>query len=191
MALLARQLYDFEGYLELEASSNVKHEFLDGNAWAMAGGSPRHAAVAGRVMRLIGQSLVGHPCEVFTSDLRIRVTETGLATYPDVSVICNQVELDPEDRRGQTATNPTLLVEVLSPSTEAYDRGEKLAHYKRIESLREVLLVAHDENRIDLWRRTSHGWTQISFRPGQEVEVESLHGIRLPVDEVYLDRVAM
>lgn len=191
MALLARQLYDFEGYLELEASSDVKHEFLDGNAWAMAGGSARHAAISMRIGRLLGQALAPRPCEVFSSDLRIRVTETGLATYPDVSVICNRVELDPEDRRGQTATNPTLLVEVLSPSTEAYDRGEKLAHYKRIASLQEVLLVAHDEDRIDLWRRTPHGWTQISFRPGQEVELESLHGIRLPVDGVYLDRVEM
>lgn len=190
MALLARQPYDFDEYLELEASSDVKHEFLDGNVWAMAGGSPRHAAVAMRMGRLLGRALEGHPCEVYSSDLRIRVTETGLATYPDVSVICNQVELDPEDRRRHTAINPTLLVEVLSPSTEAYDRGEKLAHYKRIPALREVMLVAHDERRIDLWRRTASGWTQLTFHAGQAVELESLHGIRLSVDDVYFDPLA-
>lgn len=190
MALLARQPYDFDDYLELEASSEVKHELLDGNAWAMAGGSPRHAAMAMRVGRLLGQALDRQPCEVFSSDMRIRVKETGLATYPDVSVICDRVELDPEDRRGHTAINPSLLVEVLSPSTEAYDRGEKLAHYKHIPALREVMLVAHDEHRIDLWRRTATGWTQLTFHAGQAVELESLHGIRLPVDDVYFDPLA-
>ncbi len=190
MALLARQPYDFDEYVELEASIDVKHEFLDGNVWAMAGGSPRHAAMAMRVGRLLGQALGPHPWEVFSSDMRIRVKETGLATYPDVSVICNRVELDPEDRKGHTAINPTLLVEVLSPSTEAYDRGEKLAHYKRIPSLREVMLVAHDERRVDLWRRTATDWTQLSFHAGQAIELESLHGIRVSVDDVYFDPLA-
>jgi Uma2 family endonuclease len=190
MALLARQPYDFDQYLELEASSDVKHEFLDGNVWAMAGGSPRHAALAANVGGLLGRALTGQRCQVFSSDLRIRVAETGLATYPDVSVICDQIELDPEDRRRHTATNPTLLVEVLSPSTEAYDRGEKLAHYKRIASLREVMLVAHDENRVDLWRRTASGWTQLTFHAGQAVELESLHGIHVSVDDVYFNPLA-
>lgn len=190
MALLAEQPHTFFDYVEMEQGSSTKHEFLDGNVWAMAGGSPRHAAVAGNLLRLLGQALLEHRCQAHTSDLRIRVTETGLATYPDVSVICNEIELDPEDHRGHTATNPTLLVEVLSPSTEAYDRGDKLAHYKRIASLREVLLVAHDEHRIDLWRRAAGGWTQRTFHAGQEVELESLHRIRLSVDDVYFDPLA-
>ena len=190
MALLARQPYDFDEYLELEASSDVKHEHLDGTAWAMTGGSPRHAAIASNVGGLLGRALAGQRCQVFSSDLRIRVPETGLATYPDVSVVCGKIELDPEDRKGHTITNPTLVVEVLSPSTEAYDRGEKLAHYKRISALREVMLVAHDERRIDLWRRTATGWTQLTFHTGQAVELEGLHGIRVPVDDVYLDPLA-
>lgn len=190
MPLLARQPYDFDEYLELEASSDVKHELLDGNAWAMTGGSPRHAAMAANVGGLLGRLLAGQRCQVFSSDLRIRVAETGLATYPDVSVICGSIELDPEDRKGHTINNPTLVVEVLSPSTEAYDRGEKLAHYKRIAALREVMLVAHDERRIDLWRRTASGWTQLTFHAGQAVELESVHGIRVPVDDVYFDPLA-
>ncbi len=190
MSLLARQPYDFDEYIELEASSDVKHELLDGNAWAMTGGSPRHAAISGNVVGLLKQALGNQRCQVFSSDLRIRVVETGLATYPDVSVVCGKIELDPEDRKGHTITNPTLVVEVLSPSTEAYDRGEKLAHYKRISALREVMLVAHDERRIDLWRRTATGWTQLTFHTGQAVELEGLHGIRIPVDDVYLDPLA-
>ncbi len=186
----ARQAYDFEDYLELEASSDIKHEFLDGNAWAMAGGSPRHAAIAIRVGRLLGQGLTGYRCEVFSSDLRIRIMETGLATYPDISVICDRIAFDPEDRKGHTATNPTLVVEVLSPSTEAYDRGEKLAHYKHIPSLREVVLIAHDEHKIDLWRRSDESWTQQTFGPGQLVELQSLHRITLSVDDVFFDPLA-
>jgi len=190
MAQLARQPYSFDAYVELEQSGTTKHEFLDGNVWAMAGGSPEHAAVAGKLVQLLGQALEGRPCRVFTSDLRVRVTATGLGTYPDASVICGGIELDPEDRRGHTAINPLVLVEVLSPSTEAYDRGEKLAHYKRIDALHEVLLVAHDEHRIDLWRRTDKGWTQRSFGPGEQVVLESLHDIRVSVDDVYFDPLA-
>lgn len=96
---------------------------------------------------------------MFSSDLRIRVVETGLGTYPDVSVVCGPLELDPADPRGHTVTNPVLVIEVLSPSTEDYDRGEKLAAFKRIASLREVVLVAHDERRLEIWRRVGAIWT--------------------------------
>lgn len=181
--LLARQPFSFDDYVELEASSPVKHEFLDGEVWAMAGGSVEHSAIAANLARVLGQALLGQRCRVFSSDLRIRVEATGLATYPDLSVICERVALDPADRKGHTATNPTLLV-------EAYDRGEKLVHYKQIASLREVVLVAHDEPRIDLWRRTERSWTQLSFRPGEVAELASLHGVALPVDDVYFDPLA-
>mgnify|MGYP002619913522 CR=1 FL=1 len=187
MSQLARQPYTFEEYVALEETSPVKHEFLDGEVWAMAGGSPDHAAVSGNLVRLLGQALMERACRVFTSDLRVRVAATGLGTYPDASVICDRIELDPEDRKGHTALNPTVLVEVLSPSTEAYDRGEKLAHYKRIESLREVLLVAHDERRVDLWRRLDGVWTQLTFRGDETIELESLPGVRLSIDDIDFD----
>lgn len=159
MAELARQHHSFADYLELEAISRVKHEYLDGHAWAMAGGSPDHAAIAINVAIILGSALRDRPCRVYSSDLRVRVKATGLATYPDLTVVCGTLETDPEDRRGNTATNPTLLVEVLSPSTANYDRGEKLAHYKQIPSIREILLIAHEEHRLELWRRTDTGWT--------------------------------
>lgn len=180
----ARARFTYAEYLDVEETSIVRHEFLDGVVYAMAGGSPEHAAVQASVIRRLGNALDGRPCRVFTSDLRIRVVDTGLATYPDASVVCGPLELDPEDAKGHTATNPTLLVEVLSPSTEKYDRGDKLAHYKRIPSLREVMLVAHDDRRVDLWRRTTRGWTQVVFHEGQSVQLES-RGCSLSVDEIY------
>jgi Uma2 family endonuclease len=123
---------------------------------------------------------------VYTPDLRVRVAETGLTTYPDVSVICDDIETESEDKQGQTALNPTLLVEVFSPSTETYDRGEKVAHYKRVASVREIMLVAHDEHRVDLWRRTKRGWTQRVFRDGEDVELTSLE-CALPVRDIYFN----
>jgi Uma2 family endonuclease len=159
MTELGRQRHSFAEYLDLEAISRVKHEYLDGQAWAMAGGSPRHSAIAANLTATLIVALRDRSCQVYTSDLRVRVKATGLATYPDLSVVCGTLETDPEDRGGNTAINPTLVVEVLSPSTEDYDRGEKLAHYKQIPSLREILLVAHEEHRLELWRRTDTGWT--------------------------------
>ena len=113
----ARQLFSFADYVLLEEMSTVKHEFLDGEVWAMAGGTPDHAAIAGNVFALLTTGLRGERCRVFTSDLRIRVRGTGLGTYPDASVVCDSLELDPEDQKGHTVLNPTVLVEVLSPSS--------------------------------------------------------------------------
>jgi Uma2 family endonuclease len=189
MTQLARPVFSFADYVRLEESSTVKHEFLDGVVYAMAGGSPDHAAIAGNVIRLLGNALEGKRCHVFTSDLRIRVKKTGLGTYPDVSVVFDRLELDPEDLTGHTATNPTLLVEVLSPSTEDYDRGEKLAHYKRIDGLTEVVLVSHDDHRVEVVRRRDGRWRTVAFGAGAQVELTSLD-VRLSVDEIYRDPLA-
>jgi Uma2 family endonuclease len=189
MAELARHRFTFHDYVQIEEDSTIKHEFLDGVIYAMAGGSIEHAAVGGNVIGLLRAALVGRRCRVFTSDLRVRVAATGLATYPDVSVICEKVERDPADPKGHTALNPVLLVEVLSPSTEDYDRGEKLAHYRLIPSLQEVMLIAHDERRVDVWRRAGDHWTQLSSRAGERVQLESI-GASLPVDAIYDDPLA-
>jgi Uma2 family endonuclease len=185
----ARQRFSFDEYVRLEEDANVKHEFLDGEVWAMAGGSPEHAAIAGNVIALLGAALRDRPCRVYTEALRVRVKETGLATYPDASVVCDRLELDPDDAKGHTAIDPTFLLEVLSPSTEAYDRGEKLAHYKRIPTLREVMLVSHEGRHIELWQRTGAGWACRRYTEGETVELRSL-GCALPVEEVYRDPLA-
>lgn len=186
MTQAARQLFTFADYLRLEEMSPVRHEFLDGQVWAMAGGSPDHSAIAVNVQTALVEGLRGRRCRVFNSDLRVRVKKTGLGTYPDGAVICGRIELDPDDEQGHTAVNPVLLVEVLGPTTEKYDRGEKLEHYKQIESVREVMLVAHDDRRVDLWRRTERGWTQLVFRDEQSVELTSVD-CAIPVEAIYFD----
>jgi Uma2 family endonuclease len=115
-----RTRYSWAEYLALEASSNVKHEFLDGQIYGMAGGTPEHAALAAATIGILFGQLRGGPCRVYDADLRIRVLATSLATYPDAAVVCGPLERDPADPDG--VTNPTLLVEVLSSSTEEYDR---------------------------------------------------------------------
>jgi Uma2 family endonuclease len=184
VTLAARQRYSFAEYVALEAISPVRHEYFDGQVWAMAGGSPSHAAIAVSVASLLRAGLRGRPCRVFGSDLRIRVRATGLGTYPDVSVVCESLELDPEDAKGHTVVNPILVVEVLSPSTEDYDRGEKLAAFKRIASLREVVLVAHDERRLEIWRRVGAIWTTEIVRGDAVARLESV-SCDLPLGEVY------
>src|SRR5437763_840040 len=119
-----RRSFSFRDYLELEAASNTKHEYSAGEIYAMAGGSPAHAALSMAVGGALLAQLRGGPYRVYSSDLRVRVSATGLATYPDVTVVCGPEEHDAQSE--STVINPAVLVEVLSPSTEEYDRGEKL-----------------------------------------------------------------
>jgi len=179
----ARQTFSFEAYLDLEQVSPVKHEFLDGQVWAMAGGTPDYAAVSVNVSTLLSAGLRGRPCRVYSSDLRVRVLATGLGTYPDVTVVCGGPEFDAEDRKQQTVTNPRVIVEVLSPSTAIYDRGEKLTHYQQIPSLEEIALITHDEKRVDVFRRSAEGWTLHSVTAGS-VDLQSI-GLELPLAEIY------
>src|SRR3954454_3124163 len=151
--LAPRHRYTFEEYLELEQVSQVRHEFYAGEIYAMAGGTPEHAALAAAVTVMLGRQLAGGPCRVYSSDLRIRVLATGLATYPDVTVVCDKLETDPES--SHTATNPTVIFEVLSPTTEKYDREDKYAHYRRIPSLQAYVLVSQDERRIEVFTRNA------------------------------------
>jgi Uma2 family endonuclease len=182
--------FSFAEYVMLEEDSGTKHEFLGDQVWAMAGGAPEHAATAGNVVTLLNVQLVGQKCRVFTSDLRIRVVATGLGTYPDVSVVCGRLELDPQDPNRQTVVNPRVLVEVLSPSTEQYDRGDKLHHYQQIRSLEEVVLVAHDRREIEILRKESDGtWSRHFARDRETARLASI-ACDLPVDEVYRDPLA-
>jgi Uma2 family endonuclease len=174
--------YTYAEYLDLEEASNSKHEFLDGEIYAMAGGTPEHAALAAALTIAVGSSLRGGPCRAYSSDLRVRVLATGLATYPDLTVICGPLETDPDSR--VTAVNPTLLAEVLSDSTEDYDRGEKLDHYRQIPSLQECLLISHREKSIERWRRSGGSWERTVAGAGDLLELRSI-GCTLRVSDVY------
>jgi len=178
--------YTYSEYVALEEHANVRHEFFDGEIYAMAGGTPEHAAICTNVSTALNVQLRGRGCRVHSSDLLIRILETGLATYPDVTVVCARAELDPANRNA--ITNPVVLVEVLSPGTVDYDRGEKLAQYKRIPSLREGVLVAHDESLLEVWRREQDAWTRTEVRSGS-VRLASID-CTLDVADVYRDELA-
>lgn len=175
-------------YLEHEARSETRHDFLHGEVHAMAVGTPQHSALAAVIITELGVALRGKPCRTFSSDLRVHIPATGLTTYPDVSVICGGLETHPEDPNA--VTNPVVLVEVLSDSSEAYDRGPKAAHYRKLTSLRELLLVSQREPRLELFRRNERGiWELHEAGAGETIELVSL-GVRLSVDAVYDDPLA-
>ncbi len=177
----------YQDYLTFERQAPTKHEYVDGLVLAMAGGSPEHARLAAALARSIGNAIAGRPCAVFSSDLRVRIVETQRSTYPDLTVVCGAAETAPDD--DVAITNPMVIVEVLSDSTEADDRGEKFAHYRRIASLREYVLVAQKTQRIEIYRREGERWMLTEQGPGTSFELTSL-GAKISVDEVYLDPLA-
>ena len=175
--------YSLDDYLSVEEMSAVRHEFLNGEIFAMAGGTPEHAALSAAVVVLLGSRLAGRPCRPYSADLRIRVLATGLATYADAAVICGEPARDPASPTH--VTNPSVIVEVLSPSTAAYDRSEKREHYQQIPALREYLLIAQDRREIEIYARTADGSWQRSVRgPGERLELRSID-VQLTVDELY------
>ena len=179
-----RHAYTFTEYLELEESSNVKHEFLEGEIYAMAGGTPRHAALTLAVAAALLDALRGGPCRAFSSDLRVRVPASGFAGYPDVTVVCGPLERDPQS--DSTVTNPKVIVEVLSSSTQAFDLGEKFEHYQRMATLAAVLYVWQDDVRMELRMRASDGWQTRTLGAGDSIPLDAL-GCRLNVDDIYQD----
>lgn len=175
--------YSYREYLALEEVSNVKHEFLDGEIYAMTGSSVMHAGLTAVVSGMLLQQLRYGPCRVFSSDLRVRVLATGLATYPDVSIICGEPELDPESKH--TITNPRVVVEVSSRSTERYDRGLKLQHYQKIPTLGAVVLVSQPAQRSEVWSRgPDDARTNRVSGPGEVADIPAIE-CTLRVDEVY------
>lgn len=169
-------------YLGLERAAAFKSEFFAGEMFPMAGGSSMHSLIATNLAREVGNRLKGRPCVPFNSDLRLLVVATGLYTYPDLSVVCGPLEF--ADAGEDTITNPTLLAEVLSDSTESYDRGKKFEHYRQIPSLREYLLVSQQEPRIEQSVRSGDGEWRLREAAGldNQIELPSLQ-IVLPLAE--------
>lgn len=170
-------------YLAWERAAPEKHGFYRGEVFAMAGASRAHNLIVGNVVALLRAALLDRPCESYPSDMRVRVSATGLYTYPDVSALCQPPVFD--DDNADTLTNPDLIVEVLSTTTEAYDRGEKFEHYRSIPSFREYLLVAQDKPLVEHFVRQSDGtWNLRVLHAG---DVLSLPGLAcsFAVDEIY------
>jgi Uma2 family endonuclease len=178
----------YADYLRIEQEAGVKHQWIDGEVFAMVGGTPEHARLQLAIGRVLGNALEGGPCVAFSADLRVRSRATNIATYADITVVCGGLETDPDDRNA--ATNPTLLIEVLSPSTEAYDRGQKAAHYRRIPSVREYVLVSQDAARIEVFRRAEGGrWIFVEAGAGETLTLESV-GCTLVIDELFAGRIS-
>lgn len=171
-------------YLEFEREAGTKHEFITGQIVAMAGGTPEHARLAVNVATALVNALRGRCCSVFSSELRVHVPATGRSTYPDVTVVCDERRTAGVD--GDAIINPMVVVEVLSPATEASDRGEKFAHYRRIESLREYVLVGQREPHIEVYHHDGDSWVLREYGPGETAALASL-ALSLVVDEIYAD----
>jgi Uma2 family endonuclease len=150
-------------YLILERDAESRHEYYDGYITAMAGGTLNHSRIGGNIFRQLGNQLEDRECEVFASDARLCVSPTGLYTYPDVMVVCGKPLV--QDIEGvQSLLNASMIVEVLSRTTESYDRGKKFAHYRRLESLNEYVLVSQDQVLVERYTRRGDDWVLSEFR---------------------------
>lgn len=175
----------YEEYLALEASSSIKHEYIRGAVYAMSGGTPTHAGVQAAVIMALGRGLRGKTCRVFSSDLSVRVEATDSTFHPDVTVVCGKLETSARDKNA--VVNPKAIIEVLSESTEAYDRGAKASHYRQIPTLSEYVLVAQAERLVEVYRRNERGrWELAVEARAGDVPIEGL-GVVLTIDELYAD----
>ena len=171
-------------YLRIERAATYRSKYFAGEMIALAGGTPRHSLIKTNLLRVLSGALKGRPCTAYGSDLRIRVSATGLYTYPDVSIICGELQFDDEQR--DTVVNPTLIAEVLSESTEAYDRGKKFDHYRQLPSPREYLLVSQDSPTLERFARNADDTWTLTIKTGldQSLELPAI-GVTLSLAEVF------
>ncbi len=186
MADIPRQKYTPAEYLALERQSTEKHEFLNGEIFLMSGAKKEHVRISANIVRHLGNQLDGKPCELYGSDMRVRVSATGLYTYPDVSVACAPQEF--EDAEVDVLLNPRVLIEVLSPTTERRDRNFKFHHYQQIPSVSEIIFVTQDAPNVERYIRVPGALWQ--FDPVTELDgtvaLDSI-GCTLTMAQIYQD----
>ena len=187
MVDVARKRATYAEYVAFAETTELKHEYIDGEIVAMSGGTIAHGRLIGRVTALVGRTLEGRPCVVLPAEVRVRIRAADRATYPDLFVVCDRVEPDPDD--DHAVVNPTVIVEVLSSSTADADRGDKSAAYPRLRSLREYVLVSQRERRIDVYRRDERRWNLDEYGAGETFSLASI-SVELVVDEIYADGLA-
>lgn len=185
MTALPKRRYTLEEYFELERNSDEKYEYFNGEVFAIVGGSSAHSRISVSVTATLVQKLRGRNCEVFNSDMRLKVPAVLPYRYPDVSVVCGTPLFD-EIQGQQMLVNPILIVEVLSPSTAAYDLGEKFTAYQSIESFQEYLLIYQDRPLVIQYQRQSQGrWLRVDTQGLEsEVALQSTN-VSLMMNEVY------
>lgn len=184
MASHPRQMVAPHVYLERERIATIKSEYINGEIYAMAGASEAHNLIVTNTIATLHGLLKGRGCRIYSNDMRVKVPATLLYTYPDVVIVCGRRLFD--DSHQDTLINPVILMEVLSPSTEAYDRGEKFAHYRRLESLQEYILIAQDKMRVEQYvRQTDGSWNlRIAEEPFGRITLEAIEG-SLEVHDLY------
>jgi Uma2 family endonuclease len=184
MSAKPKRLLTPEEYLAIERDVPGKHEFYRGEMFAMGGASREHNQIAFNLATELGVQLKNRPCHAYVNDMRVKVSATGLYTYPDVVVTCEKPRF--EDAVLDTLLNPQAIIEVLSDSTEKYDRGKKAEHYRQIESLREHMLVAHDRPHVDLFTREDDGVWRLTEASGLETSIElPTIACRLSLADIY------
>jgi Uma2 family endonuclease len=184
MSALPELNWTAQRYLEYERTSDERHEYLNGQIYALAGASANHNLIVGNVYASLHAQLRKRPCVTYPSDMRLKIKQTGLYTYPDISVVCGAPEF--EDDKHDTLLNPILLIEVLSPSTENYDRGKKFQHYRTLESLHEFLLIAQDSYRVEHYvRQENDQWLLTDINQSDAVLELGSIDCKLVIAELY------
>jgi Uma2 family endonuclease len=172
-----------EEYLEMERASEIRHEYIDGRVYAMTGGTRAHSDIITNLARELANQVRGGPCRLHLGNLRIKVTASGRYTYPDLSIACREPTM--EDEHDDTMLNPTVVIEVLSRSTEQYDRGEKREHFQRIESLRCFVAVAQHRMWAEIYTRADDAWTRTEIEGADAVLRLDAAGCAVALRDVY------
>jgi len=176
--------YTLEEYFDLEETAEYKSEYYQGEIFAMAGGSANHNRIALNVATALSNAFRGKPCEAFMSDLRVWVKQLDLYTYPDVMVVCGDLEFAHD--RTDTVANPILIFEVLSPSTESYDRGKKFEFYRTIETLKDYVLIDQERVHVEYFRQLDDGqWLLSVFDDEADALTLQSIGVEMPLSDIY------
>jgi Uma2 family endonuclease len=170
MSALSQKKWTAEQYLEFEHASQERHEFVDGDVYLMTGSSKNHNLIVSNVITILNLQLRSRPCRVYPSDMRVQISASYDFHYPDMTILCGQPQF--AGRKRDNLLKPTVIVEVLSPSTEQYDRGRKFQKYRTLESLREYILIAQDAQRIEHFARQEDGQRLFSDAVGGDTVVE-------------------
>lgn len=185
MTALTKRHFTQEEYLALEAKAQYKSQYVSGEIFAMAGAQPWHVKITGNLVAGLHARFRGRPCDVFFADMRLRVKSSDLVTYPDVMALCGEPVYD-TDASPQSLLNPQVIFEVLSPSTEAFDRGEKFARYRSIETLADYVLVSSDQMLVEHYARQPDGrWLLSEYQLPEQAVPLACVGCELPLAEIY------
>jgi Uma2 family endonuclease len=184
MTAQPKQYITEQEYIEFERASATKHEYYAGQIYAMTGASRTHNLIAGNTLASLHTQLRRKPCQIFPSDMRVKIQKTGLHTYPDLVIICGEPQFT--DDALDTLINPIVLIEILSPSTERYDRGMKSQHYRTIETLQDYILIEQDHYHIEYYSRQGNGQWLLQEATGIEarITIPSI-GSTLLLEDVY------